>query len=139
MSQALNTAYDKGLDLVLMSGTSTPPVCRIMDYGKYCYERDKKEKEAKKKQTKIEVKEIQLSCRIDVNDFNTKANQAKKFLTGGDKVKVSVRFRGRQISHAEIGSELLEKFAEACQECGSLDKKPVLEGKNMTMFLVPKK
>ena len=122
-----------------MSGTSTPPVCRIMDYGKYCYERDKKEKEAKKKQTKIEVKEIQLSCRIDVNDFNTKANQAKKFLAGGDKVKVCVRFKGRQISHSEIGTELLDKFAEACADCGSLDKKPVLEGKNMTMFLVPKK
>lgn len=122
-----------------MSGQSTPPVCRIMDYGKFCFDRDKREKEAKKKQTKIEVKEVQLSCRIDVNDFNTKVNQSKKFLTGGDKVKVSVRFKGRQITHADIGTELLEKFAEACADCGAVDKKPMLEGRNMTMFLVPKK
>ena len=122
-----------------MSGQSTPPVCRIMDYGKFCFDRDKREKEAKKKQTKIEVKEVQLSCRIDVNDFNTKVNQSKKFLAGGDKVKVSVRFKGRQITHTDIGTELLEKFAEACAESGSVDKKPMLEGRNMTMFLVPKK
>ncbi len=122
-----------------MANQSSCPVCRIMDYGKFCFNRDKREKEAKKKQVKMDVKEIQLSVLIDVNDFNTKANQAKKFLTSGNKVKVSVRFRGRQMTHTEIGAELLEKFAALCSEVGSVDKKPILEGRNMTMFLGPKK
>ena len=138
LSAAIDKAYDEGLDLVLMANQACP-VCRIMDYGKYCFTRDKREKEAKKKQAKMEVKEIQLSVLIDVNDFNTKANQTKKFLQSGNKVKVCVRFRGRQMTHTEIGADLLERFAALCQEVGTVDKKPVLEGKNMTMFLVPKK
>ena len=139
LSAAIDKAYDEGLDLVLMANQSSCPVCRIMDYGKYCFTRDKREKEAKKKQAKIEIKEVQLSVLIDVNDFNTKANQTKKFLASGNKVKVSVRFKGRQMTHTEIGAELLEKFAALCAESGTVDKKPVLEGRNMTMFLVPKK
>ena len=138
LSSAIEVAYDEGLDLALMSGQGQSPVCRILDYGKYCFNRDKKEKEAKKKQTKIEIKEIQLSVLIDTNDFNTKANQARKFLTAGNKVKVIVRFRSRQISHPEIGAELLERFSALCEDVGQVDKKPVLEGKTMTMFLVAK-
>jgi len=136
---ALEAAYDKGLDLVLMSAQSDPPVCKIMDYGKFRFERDKREKEAKKKQQTIETKEIQLSCRIDVNDFNTKLNHAKKFLSGGDKVKVVVKFRGRQMTHLEIGKQLLEQFEEACKEYGVVDKAPALEGRAMSMMIVPVK
>jgi translation initiation factor IF-3 len=134
---ALESAYDKGYDLVLMAPQGDPPVCRIMDYGKFRFERDKKEKEAKKKQQIVETKEIQLSCRIDVNDFNTKVNHAHRFLTGGDKVKVMVRFRGRQLSHVELGAELLKKFEEACAEKGTVDKAPAMEGRSMIMFLNP--
>lgn len=134
---ALENAYDKGYDLVLMAPQGDPPVCRIMDYGKFRFERDKKEKEAKKKQQIVEVKEIQLSCRIDVNDFNTKVNHAHRFLSGGDKVKVMVRFRGRQLSHTELGAELLKKFEEACAEKGTVDKAPAMEGRSMIMFLSP--
>lgn len=134
---ALENAYDKGYDLVLMAPQGDPPVCRIMDYGKFRFERDKKEKEAKKKQQVVEIKEIQLSCRIDVNDFNTKVNHAHRFLSGGDKVKVMVRFRGRQLSHTELGAELLKKFEEACAEKGTVDKAPAMEGRSMIMFLSP--
>ena len=134
---ALENAYDKGYDLVLMAPQGDPPVCRIMDYGKFRFERDKKEKEAKKTQQIVETKEIQLSCRIDVNDFNTKVNHAHRFLTGGDKVKVMVRFRGRQLSHTELGAELLKKFEEACAEKGTVDKAPAMEGRSMIMFLNP--
>jgi translation initiation factor IF-3 len=109
-----------------------------MDYGKFFFDRDKREKEAKKKQTKIEVKEVQLSCRIDVNDFNTKVNQSKKFLTGGDKVKVSLRFKGREKGYANGGQQVMEKFAEEISEVGVVEKKPMLEGRNMTMVLAPK-
>ena len=136
-SAALESAYDKGYDLVLMAPQGDPPVCRIMDYGKFRFERDKKEKEAKKKQQVVETKEIQLSCRIDVNDFNTKVNHAHRFLSGGDKVKVMVRFRGRQLSHTELGAELLKKFEEACAEKGTVDKAPAMEGRSMIMFLNP--
>ena len=136
---ALETAYDKGLDLVLMSAQSDPPVCKIMDYGKFRFERDKREKEAKKKQQTIETKEIQLSCRIDVNDFNTKVNHAHRFLKGGDKVKVIVKFKGRQMTHLEIGQQLLAQFEEACKELGTVDKKPTLEGRFMSMMIVPVK
>jgi len=134
---ALEKAYDTGYDLVLMSAQSDPPVCKIMDYGKFRFERDKREKEARKKQQTIETKEIQLSCRIDVNDFNTKVNHARKFLTGGDKVKVVVKFKGRQMTHLEIGKELLAQFEEACKEQGTVDKKPTLEGRAMSMVIVP--
>lgn len=139
LSQALNTAYEKDLDLCLISAQSETPVCRIMDYGKFCFERDKKEKENRKKQQKMDIKEVQLSCRIDTNDFNTKVNHARRFLTDGNKVRVSVRFKGRQMAHQEIGMEMLEKFAEALAEVGTVDKKPVLEGRNLTMFIAPMK
>ena len=136
---ALEMAYDKGFDLVLIAPQGDPPVCRIMDYGKFRFERDKKEKEARKKQQIVEIKEIQLSCHIDVNDFNTKVNHALRFLGNGDKVKVMVKFRGRQLSHTEIGAELLKKFEQACAEKGSVDKAPAMEGRSMIMFLSPLK
>ncbi len=136
-TQALKIAYDKGLDLVLIAPQAEVPVCRIMDYGKYRFDRDKKEKEARKKQQNAEVKEIQLSYNIDTHDFDTKAKHAKKFLAGQDKVKVVVRFRGRQMAHQEIGYELLKRFADACAEFGNVDKPPVAEGKNITMLLLP--
>ena len=139
LSQAQNTAYDNGLDLVLIAQQADPPVCKIIDYGKFRFERDKKEKEAKKKQQVADIKEVQLSCRIDTNDFNTKANHARRFLTGGDKVKVLVRFKGRMMSHQEIGRELLDRFAAACEEVGSIDKAPILEGRSLVMFLAPLK
>ena len=138
-SKALETAYSRDLDLVLMSAQSDPPVCKIMDYGKYRFERDKKEKEAKKKQKTIEVKEIQLTCLIDTNDFNTKVNHARRFLTDGNRVRVMVKFRGRQMSHQDVGQNLLAKFAEACSELGAPEKMPVLEGRNMIMFIAPVK
>lgn len=139
LENALDMAYDKGFDLVLIAPQGDPPVCRIMDYGKFRFERDKKEKEARKKQQIAELKEIQLSCHIDVNDFNTKVNHALRFLGNGDKVKVMVRFRGRQMTHTEIGAELLKKFEAACAEKGNVDKAPVMEGRSMIMFLSPLK
>lgn len=134
---ALRIAYDRGLDLVLMSAQSQPPVCRILDYGKFRFEREKKEKEAKKKQTTIELKEVQLSCRIEQHDFDTKVKHALRFLGDGNKVKVVLRFRGREMSHQQIGRDLLKQFADACAEVGSVDKQPVLDGKLMTMIVVP--
>lgn len=136
---ALEKAYDEDLDLVLMSAQSDPPVCKIMDYGKFRFDRDKREKEAKKKQQTIETKEIQLSCRIDVNDFNTKVNHAHRFLKAGNKVKVIVKFKGRQMTHLDIGKQLLEQFKEACNELGTVEKPPVLEGRFMSMMVVPAK
>ncbi len=136
---ALEKAYDEDLDLVLMSAQSDPPVCKIMDYGKFRFDRDKREKEAKKKQQTIETKEIQLSCRIDVNDFNTKVNHAHRFLKSGNKVKVIVKFKGRQMTHLDIGKQLLEQFKEACNELGTVEKPPVLEGRFMSMMIVPAK
>ena len=117
-----------------MPPSAEPAVCRIMDYGKFRFERDKKDKENKKKQQKVDIKEVQLSCKIDTNDFNTKVNHAKRFLTDGNKVRVVVRFKGRQMAHQEIGAELLERFAAAVSELGCMDKKPVLEGRNLAMF-----
>ena len=134
---ALRTAYDKGLDLILISPNAQPPVCRIADYGRYRYEQEKREKEAKKKQNIIEVKEVQLSCRIETHDFETKVKHAMRFLGEGNKVKVVLRFRGREMSHQEIGKEILERFREAVSESGSVDKAPNLEGKLMTMIVNP--
>jgi translation initiation factor IF-3 len=134
---ALRTAYDKGLDLVLISPNAQPPVCRIVDYGRYRYEQEKREKEAKKKQNIIEVKEVQLSCRIETHDFETKVKHAMRFLGEGNKVKVVLRFRGREMSHQEIGKEILERFREAVSESGTVDKAPNLEGKLMTMIVNP--
>ena len=138
-AKALEMAYDRGLDLVMMASQANPPVCKIMDYGKFRFERDKREKEAKKKQQTIELKEIQLSCRIDTHDFETKANRAKKFLADGNKVRVCLRFKGREIAHQELGREMLGKFADACSEFGNVDKKPTLEGRQLTMFIAPVK
>lgn len=139
LGDALDRAYDKGMDLALFAPQNDPPVCRIMDYGKFKFERDKKEKEAKKKQQRVDVKEVQLSCLIDTNDFNTKVNNAKRFLKNGDKVKVVVRFRGRQMAHQDIGRDLLDRFAAACEEFGAPEKAPNLEGRFMTMFILPAK
>ncbi len=136
---ALKMAYDRGLDLVLMSAQSTPPVCRIMDYGKYRFDREKKEKEAKKKQQVIELKEVQLSCRIDVHDFETKARNAVKFLTAGNKVRVVVRFKGREMAHQELGRDVLSRFEAAVAPAGVVEKRPVLDGRLMTMIVVPNK
>ncbi len=139
LNDAKAYAYERGLDLVLIAPTAVPPVARAMDYGKYRYEADKKEKEAKKKQQVVEVKEVQLSCRIDTHDFETKANRAIKFLQDGNKVRVSLRFKGREIAHQELGREMLERFQEAVSEFGTVDKKPVLDGKQLTMFIAPVK
>lgn len=138
-SKALELAYERNLDLVLMSAQAEPPVCKIMDYGKFRFERDKKEKEAKKKQKTIEIKEIQLTCLIDTNDFNTKVNHARRFLSDGNRVKVMVKFRGRQMAHQDTGHQLLERFVAACEDLGTPEKSAVLEGRNMIMFIAPVK
>ncbi|MBQ2999513.1 MAG: translation initiation factor IF-3 [Clostridia bacterium] len=136
---ALKIAYEQGYDLVLMAPQAQPPVCRIMDYGKYRFERDKKEKEAKKKQQVIELKEIQLSCRIDTHDFETKARHAVRFLSSGNKVRVVMRFKGREMSHIAIGQEIMQKFQDACSEVGNVDKAPVLDGRLLSMVISPLK
>lgn len=120
-----------------MSAQSDPPVCKIMDYGKFRFDRDKKKKEARKKQQKVSVKEIQLTWQIDVNDFNTKVNNAKRFLTSGNKVKVLVIFKGRQMMHQEVGKNLLDKFVESVSQVGALDKPASLEGRAMSVFISP--
>ena len=135
--KALQMAYDKGLDLCLMSAQANPPVCKIMDYGKFRFDREKREKEAKKKQQTVELKEIQLSPRIDTHDFETKAKQAKKFLESGNKVRVVMRFRGREMSHMTIGREVIDKFADFVSEVGTVDKKPVVDGRIMSMVVSP--
>ena len=135
---ALKIAEEQELDLVKIAPGSNPPVCRIMDYGKYRFEQTKKEKEAKKNQRVIEIKEIRMSPGIDTNDFNTKLKNAQKFLADGDRVKVSVRFRGREMAHTEIGAQLLKDFAAKCSDIANMDKAPKLEGRNMSMFLSPK-
>ncbi len=137
--KALESAYDKNLDLVLISPNSNPPVCRILDYGKFRFDREKRKKEAKKNQVRVDVKEIQLSCHIDTNDFNTKANNARRFLQAGNKVKVLVIFRGRQMAHQEVGRQLLERFRAHVADLGSVDKEPVMEGRAMTMIVSPLK
>lgn len=136
---ALKLAYDQGYDLVLMAPQAQPPVCRIMDYGKFRFERDKKEKEAKKKQQTVELKEIQLSCRIDTHDFETKARHAQRFLSDGNKVRVVMRFKGREMSHMAIGQEIMQKFRDVCSELGSVDKAPVLDGRILSMVIAPVK
>ncbi len=136
-SAALSMAYEKDLDLVLIAPNAQPPVCRIMDYGKYRFERDKKEKEAKKKQTVVEVKEIQLSCNIDTHDFETKVKHAHRFIGDGNKVRVVVKFRGREMSHLDIGRDLLARFEEAVSDAGTVEKRPSLEGRFMSMIVSP--
>lgn len=135
---ALEIAAEKELDLVKISPNAKPPVCKLMDYGKYRFEQAKREKEAKKNQHVVEVKEVRMSPGIDVNDFNVKLRNAQKFLTEGDRVKVTVRFRGREMAHTNIGERLLLKFADQCKEIANVDKNPKLDGRHMAMFLSPK-
>lgn len=134
---AREIAYEAGLDLVMMAPQAVPPVCRIMDYGKFRFEREKKEKEARKRQQTVELKEIQLSCRIDTHDFETKVRHALRFLGEGNKVRVVMRFKGREMSHIALGKEIIEKFEAACADFGTTDKKPVLDGRFLSMVLNP--
>ncbi len=136
---AQKLADDAGMDLVKIAPTAVPPVCRIMDYGKYRFEQAKKEKEARKNQHVVDIKEVRLGLNTDVGDFNTKVAQAKRFIQHGDKVKVNIRFRGREMGHPEKGVESMTRFAEACAEFASVEKGAKLEGRNMLMFLAPKK
>lgn len=136
--EALSLAAQKNLDLVSISPNAKPPVCKIMDYGKYRYELQKREKEAKKKQSNTQVKEIRLSTFIEDHDIQVKANTAAKFLKEGDKVKVSLRFRGREKDYAARGREVMDKFAEMTADISVVEKKPVFEGRSLTMFLAPK-
>ncbi len=136
--EAQRLADEKELDLVKIAPTATPPVCRIMDYGKYRFEQSKREKEARKNQHIVELKEVRLSLNIDVADFNTKAKHALRFLQEGNKVKVSIRFRGREMGHPEIGLETMKRFAEVCSEVAAVEKPAKMEGRNMLMFLAPK-
>lgn len=136
--KALEIAEERKLDLVNVAPTAKPPVCKILDYGKYKYELAKKEKEARKKQKVINVKEIRLTPNIEIHDLNVKAKRANEFLDSGDKVKVSVRFRGREMGHTEIGKVVLNDFANLTKDHGSIEKPAKLEGRNMVMFLTPK-
>ncbi len=135
---ALRRAEDKNLDLVKIAPQAQPPVCKILDYGKYRFELQKRDKEARKNQKVVDIKEIRLSLNIDTNDFNTKVNQAAKFLAKGDKVKVSIRFRGREMAHTDLGLEVHKRFAQAL-EGAVVEKQPKLEGRSMQMFLAPAK
>ena len=135
---ALSMAAERNLDLVKIAPQAQPPVCKIIDYGKYRFEMAKREKEAKKNQKVVEIKEIRLSLNIDTHDFNTKVNQATKFISGGNKVKVSIRFRGREMGHSQFGYDLMERFANDCAEVSNVEKPAKLEGRNMLMFLAPK-
>ena len=136
--EALKIAEEKDLDLVKIAPQAVPPVCKIMDYGKYRFEQTKREKEAKKNQHVVEIKEVRLSLGIDTHDFETKVNHAKRFLTSGNKVKVSIRFRGREMAHTENGLVIMKQFSYACEEFGNVEKAAKLEGKSMMMFLAPK-
>lgn len=136
---AYKMAQDAGLDLVKIAPKAQPPVCKIVDYGKYRYEQARKEKEAKKKQKTMEVKEVRLSPNIDANDLNTKINQARKFLEHGDKVKVTLRFRGRELAHVEQSKVILDNFAEKLAEIAVIDKSAKFEGRSMIMFLTQKR
>ena len=137
-ADAQRIADERNLDLVKIAPQATPPVCKIMDYGKYRFEQAKRVKEARKNQHVVEIKEIKLSLNIDTHDFNTKLKNALKFFAHGDKVKVSIRLRGREMGHAEYGYELMEKFAEACSEAAVVERPAKLEGRQMLMFLAPK-
>ncbi len=139
IKEAMDLAEEAGVDLIKIAPTAKPPVCKIADYGKYKYEQMRREKEAKKKQKVIEIKEIRLSPNIDTNDLNTKANSARKFLTKGDKVKVSLRFRGREMAHMNSSKHILDDFAELLADVAVIDKAPKVEGRSMTMFLTEKR
>ena len=135
--EALKIAEEAELDLVKIAPKAKPPVCKIIDYGKYRFEMQKRDKEAKKNQKTVDIKEIRLSLNIDTNDFNTKVNQAAKFLAKGDKVKVSIRFRGREMAHSNLGLEVHKRFAAALEGSATVEKQPKLEGRSMQMFLAP--
>lgn len=137
-AEANAMAEEQGMDLVKISPNAVPPVCKIMDYSKFCYDQKKREKDARKNQRVVEIKEIRMSPSIDTNDLNTKIKAAQKFLADGNRVKVSVRFRGREMAHTDIGRDLLNKFADLCTEVATLDKAAKLEGRNMSIFLSPK-
>ncbi|MBR4992159.1 MAG: translation initiation factor IF-3 [Clostridia bacterium] len=139
IQQAMDTAIQRGLDLVKIAPKAEPPVCRVMDYGKFRFEQAKKEKEARKNQKVVDIKEVRLSAKIDVADFNVRVKQAEKFLKGGDKVNASIRFRGREMAHTDIGLTVMQRFAEACAEFGTVEKAAKLEGRQMLMFIAPKK
>ena len=136
--EAQKIAEERDLDLVKIAPQAKPPVCKIMDYGKYRFDMAKREKEAKKNQRIVETKEIRLSLNIDTHDFETKVNHARKFIENGNKVKVSIRFRGREMAHPENGLVTMSKFSEACQDFSSVEKASKLEGRSMMMFLAPK-
>ena len=137
--EALKLAEEAGVDLVKIAPTAKPPVCKIVDYGKFKYEQTRKEKEAKKKQKVVEIKEIRLSPNIDTNDLNTKINAAKKFISKGDRVKVTLRFRGREMAHMNTSKHILDDFAQALADVAVVDKAPKVEGRSMTMFLAAKR
>ncbi len=136
--EAMRLAEEAGVDLVKIAPTAKPPVCKIVDYGKFKYEQTRKEKEAKKKQKVVEIKEIRLSPNIDTNDLNTKVNSARKFITKGDRVKVTLRFRGREMAHMNTSKHILDDFAQALADVANVDKAPKVEGRSMTMFLAKK-
>ena len=136
--EALAIAEERDLDLVLIAPNAKPPVCKVMNYGKYCFEQAKKAKENKKKQKTMEIKEIRLSLNIDVHDFNTKLKHAERFLKAGNKVKVSIRLRGREMGHSEMGVQTMKRFAEACEEFANVEKQPKLEGRQILIFLAAK-
>ena len=135
---AMKLAREANLDLVKIAPQAKPPVCKIMDYSKYRYEQAKREKENRKNQKTVETKEIRLSLKIDIGDFNTKLNHAKKFLEAGNKLKVSIRLRGREMAHSDLGVATMQRFAEGIGELGSVDKQPKLEGRQILMFMSPK-
>lgn len=139
IEEARAYAESNGVDLVLIAPTANPPVCRAIDYGKFCFERDKREKEARKKQVIVKVKEVQLSCRIEQHDFDTRVNQAKKFLAEGNKVKAVVRFKGREMAHTELGRDVILSFQSALEGHGFSEKKPSLDGRYMSIVLSPVK
>ncbi len=137
-AEGLKVAIERGYDLVKIAPTANPPVCRLMDYGKFRFEQSKKDKEAKKNQRVVEIKEVRLSPGIGANDFAVKLKAGQKFLSEGNRVKVEVRFRGREMAHTEIGKDLLDKFAEECAGISTVDKSAKLEGRRMSIFLSPK-
>ena len=136
--KAMELAEERGLDLAKIQPTAKPPVCKLMDYDKYRYEQSRRERENRKNQRVVAIKEVQLSATIEENDVLTKAKMAQKFLQGGDKVKVSIRFRGRQITHSEIGMKVMQDFAERCAEVSTVERRPLMDGRHMIMVLAPK-
>lgn len=137
--EALAIAQEKGLDLVLVSETANPPVCKIMDYGKYKYEQDKKQKEAKKKQHNADVKEVKMRYKIEEHDYNVRVKNAQRFLKSGDKVKATISFRGREIQHSRLAEDLLRRMAKDLEDYAEVQQFPKREGRNMMMMLSPKK